>query len=169
MFLAGVLDAWPALAEPVLATRTRASRGARGIDRGARAAVASPRRASSFDGKRCTPTGRYVAFRRTDRRGADLGVGAATTRSSILRLLAEAEAAVHRVPIERVHFHELADWDTQADLVGAAMAIDLLDGASWHCRPLPLGSGTVRSAHGPLPLPAPAAAKLLAGLRLSRR
>src|SRR5207344_2115563 len=82
---------------------------------------------------------------------------------AMLKLLAEAEAAVHRVAVERVHFHELADWDTQADLIGAAMVIDLLEGASWHSRPLPVGTGTVGSAHGPLPLPAPAAAELLRG------
>src|SRR6202022_2187513 len=64
---------------------------------------------------------------------------------------------------DSVHFHELADWDTQADLVGAARIIELLGEISWFYRPLPLGGGVVRSAHGPLPVPAPATAVLLEG------
>ena len=83
---------------------------------------------------------------------------------AILRLLAEAEAAVHAIPLDRVHFHEIADWDTLADVVAAGRLIAELDGAAWRIEPLPLGGGTVRTAHGLLPVPAPATARLLEGL-----
>jgi len=82
--------------------------------------------------------------------------------ADLLHLLAGAEAAVHGCPIQDVHFHEIADWDTLADLAAAA-AILAQDG-SWSLDPLPLGGGTVQTRHGTLPVPAPAAAHLMTGL-----
>jgi uncharacterized protein (TIGR00299 family) protein len=162
MFLAGELDAWPALAKPVLAAVRESLPAGCEVSVEARASGDLPGAGFAFKGDGSLPTGSYEAFH--DRVGkARLPASARRRALEMLKLLAEAEATVHRVAVDRVHFHELADWDTQADLVGAAMAIDLLEGAAWHCRPLPLGSGTVRSAHGRLPLPAPAAAELLKG------
>ena len=163
MFIAAMLDAWPALATPVL----RAIRNS-GLPQGSK--VSLVRRRSSglaaagfvFEGSAAAPSGAYPDFRRRLTE-APLSASNRDHALGILALLAEAEAAVHRVAIERVHFHELADWDTVADIVGAAAIIDLLAGARWHCRPLPLGTGTVRAAHGLLPVPAPAASHLLAG------
>ncbi len=83
---------------------------------------------------------------------------------AILTLLAEAEAQIHGVPVETVHFHELADWDSIADVVAAAWLIEALGRPSWSVGPLPLGGGYVRAAHGSLPVPAPATALLLEGL-----
>lgn len=83
--------------------------------------------------------------------------------SAIYRRLGEAEAAVHGVPPETVHFHEIADWDSYADIVAAASAIEALGPVTWSLGPLPLGSGTVRTRHGELPVPAPATARLLVG------
>ncbi len=96
--------------------------------------------------------------------GADLPEVTRTHARAMLRLLAEAEARVHDVPLDRVHFHEIADWDTLADLTAAAALIGLLDGWSWSLDPLPLGGGTVKTAHGLLPVPAPATAYLLEGM-----
>ena len=96
--------------------------------------------------------------------GANLGEPTRTHARAMLRLLAEAEAKVHGVPLDRVHFHEIADWDTLADLTAAAALIELLHGWSWSLDPLPLGGGTVKTAHGLLPVPAPATAHLLRGL-----
>lgn len=95
---------------------------------------------------------------------ADLSDATRAHARAMLRLLAEAEAKVHGLPIDRVHFHEIADWDTLADLTAVAALIGLLAGWSWSLDPLPLGGGTVKTAHGLLPVPAPATAHLLQGL-----
>ncbi len=80
----------------------------------------------------------------------------------IFDLLAEAEANVHGMSIDTVTFHELGEWDSIADVVGAAFLIASLD-ANWTVGSLPLGRGRVNSAHGLLPVPAPATALLLEG------
>jgi len=93
-----------------------------------------------------------------------LPVKARSIARKMLRLLAEAESKVHETTIKMVHFHEIADWDTLADLVSAAFLISLLDDWSWSTDPLPLGSGTIRTRHGLLSVPAPATSILLKGL-----
>lgn len=82
---------------------------------------------------------------------------------AIFAILAEAEGAVHGMDPEDVHFHEVADWDSLADIVGAAHLIDALGDADWSVSALPTGSGRVKTAHGILPVPAPATARLLRG------
>ena len=77
--------------------------------------------------------------------------------------LAQAEARVHGIDVESVAFHEVGAWDSIADIVAAAHLIDALDASAWDVSPLPLGSGRVRTQHGPLPVPAPATSLLLAG------
>lgn len=83
----------------------------------------------------------------------------------MLGRLAEAEAAVHGLTVAEVHFHELASWDTLIDLSLAAGLIESLGISSSSIGPLPLGGGTIESAHGALPVPAPATAQLLRGFR----
>ena len=78
--------------------------------------------------------------------------------------LAEAEARIHRVPIDEVHFHELGAVDAMVDIVGAATAWEHLAPESATCGPINVGGGTARTAHGVLPIPAPATAELLHGL-----
>ncbi|MGF6229136.1 uncharacterized protein (TIGR00299 family) protein [Inquilinus ginsengisoli] len=82
---------------------------------------------------------------------------------AIFRHLAEAEARVHGVAVEAVSFHEVGAWDSIADIIGAAHLISAVGATRWTVGAIPLGSGRVRSAHGPLPVPAPATALLLQG------
>ena len=78
--------------------------------------------------------------------------------------LARAEAKLHRVPVEKVHFHEIGAADTIVDVVGACLALEHFGVDRVEASPLPLGRGTVRVSHGVLPLPAPATVELLRGV-----
>jgi uncharacterized protein (TIGR00299 family) protein len=83
--------------------------------------------------------------------------------SAIFRKLGEAEATVHDVPIEKIHFHEVGAVDAIVDIVGACIGFEALAVEKFACSPLNVGGGTAKMAHGVLPVPAPATAKLLQG------
>ncbi len=102
-----------------------------------------------------TQTQRTYADIRELLAGAALTPGTRQRALDAFAALADAEAAVHRVPHEQVHFHEVGAVDSIVDIVAAAAALDWL-GARVVCSPLPLGHGFVRARHGVLPLPAPA-------------
>ena len=96
--------------------------------------------------------------------GSDLAAGVKERAITVFRRLGKAEAAIHGVPIEKVHFHEVGAIDAIVDIVGACIGLDLLGVEKIYCSALNLGSGTVKAAHGVMPVPAPATAKLVQGL-----
>ncbi len=82
---------------------------------------------------------------------------------ALFRLLADAESEVHGVAPEEIHFHEVGAKDSIADIVGAAFLIGKLRLCSWSIGPIPTGGGRIETMHGPMPVPAPATARLLQG------
>lgn len=93
-----------------------------------------------------------------------LAAGVRAAALAVFARLAAAEAGVHRVPIDDVHFHEVGAHDALADVVGVCAGFAHLGLDRLVASPVALGSGTTRGAHGPLPVPAPAVLALLAGV-----
>ena len=83
--------------------------------------------------------------------------------SAVFQRLGEAEAKVHDISIEKVHFHEVGAVDSICDIVGACIGFDLLDIDAVYSSAVNVGSGTVKTEHGVLPVPAPATSELLTG------
>jgi uncharacterized protein (TIGR00299 family) protein len=98
---------------------------------------------------------------------AGLAAKVSSQATRVFERLAAAEAGVHGIPVEQVHFHEVGAADAIVDIVGACAGIAALDLATIVCSPIPTGSGTVRCEHGVLPVPAPATAELLRGVPLA--
>ena len=97
---------------------------------------------------------------------AELTAGTLARTQDIFARLAAAEGAVHGVAAEEVTFHEVGAWDSIADIVAAAHLIEQSGAARWSVSSLPMGAGSVKTAHGDLPLPAPAVVELLKGFSL---
>ncbi len=94
-------------------------------------------------------------------RSAPLADAVKLRASRAFQLLGEAEAAIHAIPVESVHFHEVGAVDTIVDIVCAAAGCEFLGVHRWLASSLNVGSGVVDCAHGTLPVPAPATLKLL--------
>ncbi|MDR3172422.1 MAG: nickel pincer cofactor biosynthesis protein LarC [Treponema sp.] len=95
---------------------------------------------------------------------AGISAGAKTRALAIFTRIAEAEAQVHQVPVDEVGFHEVGALDSIIDIVGTALCLDYLQPDRITCGEIELGGGTVRCAHGVLPVPAPATLSLLRGI-----
>ncbi len=88
--------------------------------------------------------------------------------SAIFRKVALAESVAHGMPLERVHFHEVGALDSIADIVGAAVGLDLLGVERFTSSSVPTGSGTIKCAHGIMPVPTPGTVELLKGVPLAK-
>jgi uncharacterized protein (TIGR00299 family) protein len=86
---------------------------------------------------------------------------------TIFRKLAMAESVAHGLPLEKVHFHEVGALDSIADILGAAVGLDLLDVDRFSSSPVPTGTGSVKGAHGIMPVPTPGTLELLKGVPLA--
>lgn len=95
---------------------------------------------------------------------ADLPVKIQQRALSALKLLAEAESAIHHVPVDHIHFHEIGAVDTLVDIVGALAGLHDLNIETVYSTPLPWSQGTVKTEHGILPVPPPAVTLLLQGI-----
>ena len=92
-----------------------------------------------------------------------LGERVKQNAAAVFQRLGEAEAKVHNIALHKVHFHEVGAVDSICDIVGACAGFDLLGVSAIYSSPLNVGSGSVKTEHGILPVPAPATAELLAG------
>jgi pyridinium-3,5-bisthiocarboxylic acid mononucleotide nickel chelatase len=176
MFIAAVLDARPDLADGTLAAIRAAGLPLEWrislVDHrdtvlaGKRFNVLDP--SADHGHRHSDPDHGHASFRDIARRlgAAPLEPGVSDRTLAMLSALARAEAKVHGIGVDDVEFHEVGAWDSIADFVGAAYLLEQLGPSSWSVGPLPLGSGRVRTAHGPMPVPAPATAQLLNGFTL---
>jgi uncharacterized protein (TIGR00299 family) protein len=97
---------------------------------------------------------------------ADLAAGVGEQVRRVFQRLAEAEARVHGLAADEVHFHEVGSWDSIADIVAVCAALDFLGVTSMSCSAVALGAGRVVTSHGHLPVPVPAVLEMSAGWRV---
>jgi uncharacterized protein (TIGR00299 family) protein len=105
--------------------------------------------------------GRHLSEIRKIIAAAKISEGAKRTATAVFEALGAAEAKVHNVPVEKIHFHEVGAVDAIVDIVCAAVGAGALGVDEWMCSPLNVGGGTVECAHGTFPVPAPAVVELL--------
>jgi hypothetical protein len=140
---------------PVSAKQRAAERDAHAAEGGARAGARHEHAASH---------GRHYASIRDQLKEAALSPSVKARSLAIFEALGRAEAKVHGTKLEEVHFHEVGAVDAIVDVVAAAAGLDILGIDRVTCSPIGIGSGTIESDHGTLPLPAPATLELLVGL-----
>lgn len=173
MFIAAMLDAFPDLRggmeSAIRAAGLPAQVGVGVAEHrdhaltGLRFRVIEPREAGALIGARHHPHTPFAEIR-AQLAASSLKPAVKEHAIGIFTALAEVEAKVHGKTVDTVSFHELGEWDSIADIVGAAHLIDQLAPATWSVSALPLGRGRVMTAHGWLPVPTPATVLLLEGL-----
>src|SRR5579859_6900878 len=180
MFIAAMLDAFPDLRDGVLATIRAAGLPAEvhiGFAEhqdhaltGQRFRVIEPRAAELLVAAHHHPHTPFADLR-AHLQACALTPSVRAHAIGIFTVLAEAEARVHGKTIDTVSFHELGEWDSIADIVGAAFLVDALAApgaaATWSVSSLPLGRGRAKTAHGMLPIPTPATVLLLEGFEFA--
>ena len=167
MFIAAVLDAFPDLRDGMLDAIHAAGLPADiglSVREHADHALTGLRFVVDEKHHRNAPGHSHTHFSdiRTMLEGAPLEGAVKAIAIGIFTRVAQAEAKVHGLSVDTVSFHELGEWDSIADIVGAAFLISRLN-ARWTVSSLPQGSGRVKTAHGYLPVPTPATVLLLQG------
>ncbi len=166
MFISGMLDVFPELADGLddvistagfadLVTLSLAPKND-GILIGSHFTVKAAADAHGHDHRHYREIRRIISESPLDTPTRDAAI-------DIFHIIAEAEAAIHDKPIEDVAFHEVGAWDSIADVLCAAHLITTSGATSFSVSSLPLGRGQVKTAHGMLPIPAPATALILKG------
>lgn len=97
---------------------------------------------------------------------ADFHPRVAARALTIFAKIGEAEAKIHNIPVESVHFHEVGALDSIVDIIGISLALEELAIDQLYCGPVPTGNGYVRCDHGLYPVPAPATMEMLKGIPL---
>ncbi len=134
------------------------------VKRVMRGAIAAPYLDVRVPAAARTGHGRHFREIRTLLRRASLRAGVRARALAMFEALASAEAKIHGVSVDRVHFHEVGAVDAIVDIAGAAIALDRLGVDRVTASPIALGHGRVETEHGLLPLPAPATLELLRGV-----
>jgi hypothetical protein len=162
MFLAAALDAGVDQGALTAALATLGLPGWRlEVGRRSVSGIACTRVDVVVDGAPPVPRSLAAILDVVDRSG--LAPRARAAARALFERIGRAEAKVHRVPVEEVHFHEVGAVDSIVDVCGAAVVMDLLGWPRAVAAPPELGRGLTRSEHGPLPVPPPAVLELLAG------
>jgi uncharacterized protein (TIGR00299 family) protein len=172
MFIAAVLDAFPDLREGMLGALYAAGLPPEihiGIAEhrdhaltGLRFRVVEPSEPGALAAPAHHPHTPFAEIR-AQLQGSPLASAVKAHAIGIFTELARVEAKVHGKTVDTVSFHEVGEWDSIADIVGAAFLIDALGGATWSVGSLPMGRGRAKTAHGALPVPTPATVLLLEG------
>ena len=166
MFVAAMADAFPECVPGLLAELEKLQAGGEGR-------IRFEPQADMLNGQRFVVEAGGHSHHHVPHRAVRAQLRAAGLEPNVLRhalglfaLLAQAEGEVHGIAPDQVEFHEVGAWDSMVDFVAAAFLIAKLAPDRWTCGPLPLGGGRVRTAHGVLPVPAPATALLMRGLEV---
>jgi uncharacterized protein (TIGR00299 family) protein len=172
MFIAAVLDAFPDLRDGMLEAIAAAGLPPQihvGLAEhrdhaltGLRFKVVEPREPGALAGAAHHPHTPFADIR-AQLQASPLAAPVRQRAIAIFTELARVEAEVHGKTVDTVSFHEVGEWDSIVDIVGAAFLIEALSPATWSVGALPLGRGRAKTAHGALPVPTPATVLLLKG------
>ena len=131
------------------------------VSRSVRPAISGTHLDVVLDTREAHPHRAYSDIRQLIESAPTLPARAKERALAVFRAIGEAEAQVHGVSIDAIHFHEVGAVDSIVDICGAAVVLELLGNPEVYSAPPPLGSGTIKVAHGSMPIPVPATLELL--------
>ncbi|MFY2563535.1 nickel pincer cofactor biosynthesis protein LarC [Corallococcus terminator] len=131
------------------------------VSRAVRHAISGTHLDVVLDTREAHPHRAYADIRHLIESASTLSPRVKERALAVFRAIGEAEAKVHGVSIDDIHFHEVGAVDSIVDICGAAVVLELLGDPEVHAAPPPLGSGSIRVAHGTMPIPVPATLELL--------